>query len=65
MKPNLKLVTPSPESDLAKGFALLDVLADETRDTWAQLAEARIRYARTHGLLMLPGWDTLRKVVGK
>lgn len=65
MPAKLKLVTPSPESELAHLFSLENVLLDELRDVRAQQSEARIRYARMHGLLALPSFDRLRQIVGK
>lgn len=61
----LSLVEPSSEQMLRDLFKCEDDLLSQLhRVTLAQKA-ARKRYADERGLLILPGFETLRKAVGK
>lgn len=61
----LRLVEPSSEQMLRDLFECEDDLLTQLhRVTLAQKA-ARKRYADERGLLILPGFETLRKAVGK
>lgn len=71
-KPNLKIVEPlavapqcakaAPEAELTELFAREDALVRELRMIRTQLPAARERYARKHCLLILPSFETLRRL---
>lgn len=67
MKPNLKLVTGEPSSEqlLRDLFECEDDLLSQIHRCKQAQKAARKRYADERGLLILPGFETLRKAVGR
>ena len=53
---------PDPEVDLPSLFAREQALLHELADVRAAQGRARERYRLKHGLLMLPSFDTLRRL---
>lgn len=60
----LKLVEPSSEKVLRDLFRQEDDLIDQLARCVSAQKEVRQRYAKERGLLILPGLETLRKVLG-
>ena len=74
-KPNLRIVEPlalaqpgmkaiPPERRLPALFSKRDRIVRELALVDLDIAQQRVRYARNHGLLMLPSIDTLRRQFG-
>jgi hypothetical protein len=68
-KAKLRLADPDldasePEQALAALFARQDELRLRLREVDEHLILARGRYAAKHGLLIWPGFDTLRRLFG-
>lgn len=61
---NLRTIAPSPESILRALFAREDELLAELARIRGEQVIARNDYAEAHGLLLRPGVETLRKVLG-
>lgn len=60
----LKAVPESPEHRLRSLFTREDELLAELARVRVEQREARNTYASEHGLLIRPGLDALRKVLG-
>lgn len=67
MKPQAKLtlVERSTEQLLRDAFDLEDDLIDQLARVRRTQKDVRVRYAREHGLLLLPSLEKLRKVLGR
>jgi hypothetical protein len=64
MKTKLRVVPLSPEATLRRLFAREDELLAELATVRAEQREARNLYASERRLLMRPGLEQLRKVLG-
>jgi hypothetical protein len=63
LKPALRCIA-SPEAELRSLFAQEDDLLSKLSEIREQQKQARVRYAASHDLLMLPGMGKLREVLG-